>query len=266
MIGAVAAVLASRLAAGTLLAAGCIGWRHPVPDRFLRFLLDSAAGLFALALLLGWHRPEAAYWGGLLTLSLALAVGLRLVPPRLESSRRQAAAAMAALGLAGALAPWWLVFPSASEIATGGVPLAMAANLAAAGLLGATTATMVLGHWYLVDTALSIRPLAFGAALLLGATGLRVSITAVSLAASGAAALRLSTPSDLIYSTTALFFSFRAITGLMAPAALCLLVRSTVRIRSTQSATGLLYVALILVLFGELTAVFLEQVTGGALV
>ena len=43
------------------------------------------------------------------------------------------------------------------------------------------------------------------------------------------------------------------------------LVRSTVRIRSTQSATGLLYVALILVLFGELTAVFLEGITNGAL-
>lgn len=247
-------MLAARLAAGTLLAAGLIGWRHAVPGGFVRFVLGSAAGLFALAALLGGSRPDGPYWVGLLVVTAAMLFAGR----RFGASPRLLAGAASVLGLAGALGSSVPGFVS-------GAPLAVAANLSAVGLLGATTAVMVLGHWYLVDIRLSIRPLAFGASLFLGATGIRVVVTALALLADGAAALRLSAPSDLIYSTTALFFSFRAITGLAAPAALSLLVRSTVRIRSTQSATGLLYVALILVLFGELTAAFLETITDGAL-
>ena len=142
----------------------------------------------------------------------------------------------------------------------------MASNLSGAALLGAVAATMLLGHWYLVDTALSIRPLSVGSGLVTGAAALRIGIAALALASGGIAELRLGSISDLIYSTPALFFGFRVLTGLLFPAFLALMIRNTVRIRSTQSATGLLYVALILVLFGELTAAFLEVVTGGRLV
>ena len=99
-----------------------------------------------------------------------------------------------------------------------------------------------------------------------GATALRIGIAALALVYGGIAELRLGSISDVIYSTPALFFGFRVLTGLLFPAFLALMIRNTVRIRSTQSATGLLYVALILVLFGELTAAFLEVVTGGRLV
>ena len=261
VIGAIAAVLAARLAAGCLLAGGLIGWRHPVPAAFLRFLFAAAAGLAAISILLGWNRPELPAWAALCGLTL----GLWFVLRRTGAASRFLAAAMAGLGLAGAIAPALFgSFSGAAALAAGPLPAA-AAGFSAAGLLGATAATMVLGHWYLVDTALPIRPLAFGASLFLGGAALRVLVAGLALAFGGTAALRLTAPSDLIYSTTALFFSFRAITGLAAPLVLAWLVRSTVRIRSTQSATGLLYVALILVLFGELTAVFLEGITNGAL-
>ena len=42
--------------------------------------------------------------------------------------------------------------------------------------------------------------------------------------------------------------------GFAGPVVAAILAWKTVRIRSTQSATGILYVAMILVLFGELTA------------
>ena len=253
MIGGLAAVLAARLAAGILLAAGLIGARHRVPEGFRRFVLTAAAAGLGLALLFGTSRPEFWCWVGL----FAAAAGLRLVGTRrLGLTPRRGDAVMAALGAVGAVLPGFFA---------SGDGITVLAGAAGAALLGATAASMVLGHWYLVDTALSIRPLAFASTLLIAAAVLRVGSSAFLLLTGGVAALRLSSPADLIYSTTALFFCFRAITGLVAPLVLSWLVRSTVRIRSTQSATGLLYVALILVLFGELTAVFLEGASGGRL-
>ena len=98
------------------------------------------------------------------------------------------------------------------------------------------------------------------------AAALRTGVVASALLYGGAAELRIAGVSDVIYSTPALFFGFRVLTGLLFPVSLAAMIRNTVRIRSTQSATGLLYVALILVLFGELTAAFLGVTTGGRLV
>ena len=262
MISSVAALLAARLAGGVLIAGAVIALRHPVPPAYTRFLLAGAGGALALAAAAGRHRPEAALLAVLLLPVAGLWAACRPAPGR-ESGRfgdrpRLLAALMILLGLAAALAAPALeggASPAASNLSA----------LAGALLAGSTAATMTLGHWYLVDTTLSIRPLATGAALFLGAAGLRAAVAAGFLVSGGHHALRIESPADLIYSTTALFFSFRTVTGLLAPLTLATLVRSTVRIRSTQSATGLLYVALILVLFGELTAIFLELLTGGAL-
>lgn len=287
MIGSVAALLAARLAGGSLLAAALIRFRHPLPEAYSRFVAAGSAAALLLAAVLGRNRPEAGLWGTLFLLTLGIFLGMReaardgTAPPTADSALpparrilrpvgsafrrrpRLPAAALALVGLAAALAsPLWSLFlaPEPGEPA-----LPLLAALSGTLLLGATAATLTLGHWYLVDTALSIRPLAAGSALFLGAAGFRCLVALAALLTGGAAALRLASPADLVYSTTALFFSFRAITGLAAPLALAFLVRSTTRIRSTQSATGLLYVALILVLFGELTAIFLEIVSGGAL-
>ncbi len=291
MIGSVAALLAARLAGGSLLAAALIRFRHPLPEAYSRFVAAGSAAALLLAAVLGRNRPEAGLWGTLFLLTLGIFLGMReaardetapptsdsALPPPLPPARRilrpvgsafrrrprLPAAALALVGLAAALAsPLWSLFLAPEP---GGPALPLLAALSGTLLLGATAATLTLGHWYLVDTALSIRPLAAGSALFLGAAGFRCLVALAALLTGGAAALRLASPADLVYSTTALFFSFRAITGLAAPLALAFLVRSTTRIRSTQSATGLLYVALILVLFGELTAIFLEIVSGGAL-
>lgn len=275
MIGTVAALLAARLAGGSLLVAALIRLRHPVPEAFLRFVVAGSATALLLAAVLGRNRPEAAVWGALFVVASAIFLSLRAATgddgarlarrfaDRMRRRPRILAGALALLGLTAALA---------SPLSAAGTPgpsgeptLALFSALAGALLLGATAATMTLGHWYLVDTTLSIRPLATGSALFLGAAGFRCLVALAALLAGGAAALQIATPADLVYSTTALFFSFRAVTGLAAPLTLAFLVRSTTRIRSTQSATGLLYVAMILVLFGELTAIFLEIVSGGAL-
>lgn len=254
MIGSIAAAVAARLGAGFLVAGGLLALRHRVPDAFVRFLLAGAAGAFGVSAALARDSGELPIRAGLAAASLALWWWHR----RGGTTSRVVAGIGLAAGLLGTLLP--------ALVAPGGPALrAVAGDVAGSLLLGAVGATMILGHWYLVDTRLSIAPLAAGASLFLASAGIRVAVSAGALAAGGVAALGISAPGDLIYSTSALFFSFRAITGLAAPLALAVLVRSTVRIRSTQSATGLLYVALILVLFGELTAAFLERLTGGAL-
>ncbi len=257
MISGLTAALAARLGAGILLAGGLIGARWPAPPSYSRFLLTAATICFGVALVLGTSRPEFWTW----VVLLLGASGLRLSVTRgtlLGSGRL--ALLLAGVGLLGATVPG--VFAATGD---GSALLPALAHFAGTVLLGTTAAAMVLGHWYLVDTALSIRPLLFAANLFCAAALLRAAVALLGLGAGGARELALSQPADLIYSTTALFFSFRVITGLVAPLVVSWLVRGTVRIRSTQSATGLLYVALILVLFGELTAVFLEGVTGARL-
>lgn len=254
MIGTTVAVLTARLAAGSLLAAGIIHGVHRVPEGYLRLVARGAAAAMILGLFAGRSRPEAPFWA----LLLAGAVFLAFAVPRFRDRPGALAVSMIGFGLLGALLP---------PLEASGLPgLVIASNLSGAALLGGVAATMLLGHWYLVETSLSIRPLSVGASLFSGATGLRIVVAAAALAAGGAAELRLGNLSDLIYSTPALFFGFRVLTGLLFPAFLALMIRNTVRIRSTQSATGLLYVALILVLFGELTAAFLEVTSSGRLV
>ena len=55
-----------------------------------------------------------------------------------------------------------------------------------------------------------------------------------------------------IFSIDGIFFWQRLLFGLAGPAVLSYLTWETAKIRSTQSATGILYIAFALVLFGEL--------------
>ncbi len=140
--------------------------------------------------------------------------------------------------------------------------VAILSSLSSALLLGAVAVTMILGHWYLVDTSLSIAPLRDGALWVSLAVGARFLAVAAALVFGGWEILRISRAADIMFSTNGLFFLFRSLMGLGAPLLLAGLIWQTVKIRSTQSATGLLYVLLILVLFGELISSFLRVATG----
>ena len=54
-----------------------------------------------------------------------------------------------------------------------------------------------------------------------------------------------------------IFFWPRVIFGVLAPIALAAMIWSTVKIRHTQAATGLLYLAVVALLFGEFFSKFL---------
>jgi hypothetical protein len=54
-----------------------------------------------------------------------------------------------------------------------------------------------------------------------------------------------------------IFFWPRVIFGVLVPIVLAIMIRSTVQIRHTQAATGLLYLAVVALLFGEFFSKFL---------
>jgi hypothetical protein len=122
-------------------------------------------------------------------------------------------------------------------------------------LLGSVTLDMILGHFYLVVPKLSFGPLrrltlAFAVAL-----GLRLVVSAYTLVRSwdvwSSAWKADSTRFLLQYG---FFLTLRVLFGIVGPVVLVYLVWECVRIRSNQSATGILYVATAIVLIGEIAS------------
>jgi hypothetical protein len=131
-------------------------------------------------------------------------------------------------------------------------------HLAATALLGSVMLTMVFGHWYLVVPRLSIDPLKRLTKVLIGAIGIRILTIVASLVVLQfknsiplAAVLRELTVQQGI------FFWPRVIFGVLVPMILAVMIWSTVKIRHTQAATGLLYLAVVALLFGEFFSKFL---------
>ena len=124
---------------------------------------------------------------------------------------------------------------------------------------GAVVVIMNLGHWYLVSRSLPFRLLARGAALFAGLAVFRSAYLALAMAthsrSDGVQAL-LSVERD------ALFFLFRVLWGIVGPLALSYFIWRTAEMKSNQAATGLLYVALVFVLIGELLSSYLTVATG----
>ncbi len=127
----------------------------------------------------------------------------------------------------------------------------LVSNISSGLLLGLTTASMLLGHWYLNSPTMQLAPLrrlllAMGAAVLFQAV-----VSALGLACELNYASQFSVQ-------TILFLVLRWSFGLVGVAALAWMAWETLKIPNTQSATGILYVAVIGVFVGELTAQLLS--------
>src|SRR3990172_403994 len=117
-------------------------------------------------------------------------------------------------------------------------------------VLGAVSMGMILGHWYLVTPRLPEQPLREMTLFLLLALGFQALLLIPSLAL----------PRDSI--TTSVdgpiganpFFWMRVGGGLAFPAVLSYMAFDSSGVRAMQSATGLLYIAMALVLAGEVLA------------
>lgn len=118
-------------------------------------------------------------------------------------------------------------------------------------LLGTTLAAMLLGHWYLNAPGMQLAPLQSLVRKLGGALVLRATVSGIGLAAYLAAG-----PPPGIYAVSLL--AMRWLAGIVGVAVTAWLTWETLKIPNTQSATGILYVAVILTFLGELCAALLS--------
>ncbi len=136
--------------------------------------------------------------------------------------------------------------------------------LAAATLLGAVTVGMLLGHWYLVRSRLDVSHLVRFSRFFAVTVAARAGLWLAGLLVTG-----FRSPAGLEHFLRTLavdrgvFFWQRMFFGIMGPAALAGMAYETARIRSTQSATGILYIAVIFVVYGEFLARYLSVAGAG---
>src|SRR5437667_5807154 len=131
-------------------------------------------------------------------------------------------------------------------------------HLAATALLGSVMLTMVFGHWYLVIPKLSIDPLKLLTKVLIGTIAIRVLTILVSLIVlQMEQTIPLGAVLRELMVRQGIFFWPRIIFGVLVPVILAAMIWSTIQIRHTQAATGLLYLAVVALLFGEFFSKFL---------
>jgi hypothetical protein len=134
---------------------------------------------------------------------------------------------------------------------------ALANGLTSAALLGTATTAMLFGHSYLIAPGMSLTPLHRLLAALFLATLARVAVAGVGLWSWTAGHSLLNLEDE-----TVLWLPLRWGLGFVGPLVLGWMAWQTARVRSTQSATGILYVVVIFCFLGELTGQVLQGGSG----
>ncbi|WP_166827734.1 hypothetical protein [Thalassoroseus pseudoceratinae] len=120
-------------------------------------------------------------------------------------------------------------------------------------ILGVTMVAMLLGHWYLTAPTMSHDPLLRANQLFAIAVLIRFVMSAIALALNW----------QLVGSgATLTWLALRWIAGILGPAVLAVMVWRILKYRNTQSATGVLFVGVILTFIGELSATLLTRELG----
>jgi len=127
-------------------------------------------------------------------------------------------------------------------------------------MLGSVVGTMITGHWYLVNHRLSIQPLRIATRIFIAASAVRFALVVFVLLVlwldgepNQAAAIR----HLFTFSGEGIFFMARLLFGLIAPLIFGYMIWQTVKLHSTQSATGILYAAVVFVILGEAFSKFI---------
>jgi len=271
------AVFCLRLALGMLLTLILLSprWMHP---RFFRTHFLTVLGLSVIALVTGWSSqieeqlaqsnldagPEPYRRVALVVASLSALLGA-LVWIYEKPPLGWSMLAVALIAIASALAfnaaeqatlnRATMISADDGEIALPAFAL-LAGDAASALLLGFSMTAMLVGHSYLISPGMTIRPLMWQIA------GLGIAVMARAAVTSAALWHWTGTHDLTTLNDVTVLLPVRCLIGLAGPAILGWLAYRTAKIRSTQSATGILYVVVILAFLGELTDLLLTRYTG----
>lgn len=238
----------------------CLTWRllpqALITSGFFRIQMLLALGLCVLAALTApqWSELESGTGAiGLATGQGLLAAGGAIafvgsVLWTLERRRGGAIAGLLLLVLTGGVLLGTIPIGTEDR---GPLWLQVLDRASSASLLGGMTAAMLLGHWYLTATGMSLAPLQRATRLAQGAALLRfISAAAGTLLAPPEVRARL-LGAHLAWTL------LRWGAGLAGPLVLALMTPGTLKYRNTQSATGVLFAAVILTFIGEAAALLL---------
>jgi hypothetical protein len=229
---------------------------------YLAASLTTAIGLGLLALRGGASAAgpgAASLWtaSALWTLS-SIAIGVYIYTLWTENGllRSRAYAAGLGLGLVALIANMMLLMPAGFG-AVAGVAYALTA-ITSALVLGLVSGAMLFGHWYLIDLDMPVDYLRTYVRLLgvvliadLVALGLAIGLPAILGSLGATAAVH-----DLFASHLGLL-AVRLILGPIATIILVWMCWQTLKIPQTMAATGLLYIAVMSVLVGEMLGRFI---------
>jgi len=130
-------------------------------------------------------------------------------------------------------------------------------------VLGAAMVAMLLGHWYLVIHDLSIEPMKRISVVLILVLLVRlIAVTTTAVIFWLRNELWRTPLTNALFYNPKLFFWQGIIFGILGPLILSWMVWHTVNIRSTQSATGILYAVIVFVLVGDMTFKHFFAITG----
>ena len=232
--------------------------------KFFRFNAGLAVVLIAVAMAL---RPPRHPQGAELVALAALVVAeAALLLYWATVGRMLAKVRPALVGIA--CAAGFVAIVAQALDAAAGQPLAFqiltpASFLSSAALLGGASTAMILGHWYLVIPSLRVSHLQSIVKVHIASMVVRVAVVAAAVVVALAIWRPELGPSFRHYITSiaGIFFWQRILFGLAGPSLLSYLTWETAKIRSTQSATGILYVDFFTVVVGEVLAKYLLLAT-----
>jgi hypothetical protein len=237
-----------------------------------QFLLRLAFGLAFGMVITSPQKVSSGFFRNHLYVTLGLATLATLVLVQLSEPAAWFAGAAALASFFGAAfwlyeARWagWIslllvaacsmaaALQSASASPGSDVPTALRtiAVLTSGLLLGVTTGAMLLGHWYLNAPGMELGPLRRLLSVAMLSAGIQALVSGAGLI--GELSLR-----SQLSPTWLPFVLLRWSFGLCGVVVLLWMARQTLKIPNTQSATGILYVAVIGVFVGELTAALLS--------
>jgi len=242
-------VFAMRLICG-LSSMWCLAPRRQITSGFFRIQMLLVLGLSVLAAVTADQYPvqNGALTDGFQTVFFALSLGLCFLAfagSMAWTLERRRGGAWFGL-LIFLLSLYSVVSPSLDVAITpvsASTPFPALDALTAAGILGASTGAMLLGHWYLTATGMALQPLVnycrlFGVAVLLRMIAVLMQVFVMEVP--GAAGN---------WTLAVLRWG-----GLIGPLVMAGLTLRILRYRNTQSATGVLYAATILVFMGEMAS------------
>jgi len=238
--------------------------------RFFRLISILSIILLACAF---WAKPfenltfatpfaAASPVAGQIATLLALGILFLLLTVLLLERGGKIFAALAIIAGLAAMAQLPFAFPN---VATAPAWMRAGSFISSALLLGSVLGTMITGHWYLVNRKLTLRPLQITTRVFIGLALLRtilVFATVFILSGSSQSPLSVTARGWLDFSMSGILFWARVGFGLAVPLVFGWMIWSSVKVKNTQSATGILYATIVLVLVGEAFAKYLYLFTG----